>query len=264
MPRTCLIGYSGFVGANLLRQHSFDDLYRSSNIEEIRGKAYDLLVISGVSAAKWRANKAPEEDRQAIDRLLGNLTSVQAGRVVLMSTVDVYPVGTNVDESFDCHSLANHAYGTNRLYVEESLKSAFKEVFVVRLSGLFGPGLKKNVIYDLLHDNSLNVINPNSVFQYYDMTLIWEDIQVILKQSVPLINLASEPIATSLIRDTCFPGKQIGAQAAPLASYDVRSLYTNIFGNRTGYRLHSGEAMERLGRFVQSSRDGGFGEATHA
>lgn len=256
MLRTCLIGYSGFVGANLLQQHSFDDLYRSSNIEEIQGKAYDLLVISGVSAAKWRANKAPEEDRRAIEGLLSNLRCVKARQVVLMSTVDVYPIGRGVDESFDCASLPNHAYGTNRLYVEESVKATFKEVFVIRLSGLFGPGLKKNVIYDLLHDNCLNVINPGSIFQYYDMSAIWGDVQVILEHSIPLINLASEPMATSFIRDSCFPGKQIGAEPAPLAAYDVRSLYTGVFGNQHGYRFDSGAAMDRLNRFVKTFHAG--------
>jgi hypothetical protein len=256
VPRTCLIGYSGFVGSNLQRQYSFDDLYRSSNIQEIRGKTYDLVVISGVSAAKWRANKAPEEDRQAIQGLLDNLARVKADHVVLMSTVDVYPVAANVNESFNCTSLPNHAYGTNRLYVEASLKSTFKNVSVVRLSGLFGPGLKKNVIYDLLHDNCLNVINPDSVFQYYDMTAIWEDLKVILQHSIPLINLASEPVATRLIRDTCFPGKEIGAEAAPLGSYDVRSLYTGVFGSSKGYRFDSGEVMRRLGGYIQSFRAG--------
>jgi dTDP-4-dehydrorhamnose reductase len=256
VSRTCLIGYSGFVGSNLQQQYSFDDLYRSSNIQEIRGKSYGLVVISGVSAAKWRANKAPDEDRQAIQGLLDNLANIKADRVVLMSTVDVYPIAANVDESFHCASRPNHAYGTNRLYVEESLKATFKNVFVMRLSGLFGPGLKKNVIYDLLHDNCLNVINPDSVFQYYDMTAIWDDVQVILKQSVPLINLASEPVATSLIRDICFPGKEIGTEPAPPASYDVRSLYTNIFGTRKGYRFDSGEVMNRLGRYIQAFRAG--------
>jgi dTDP-4-dehydrorhamnose reductase len=255
VSRTCLIGYSGFVGSNLQQQYSFDDLYRSSNIQEIRGKSYDLVVVSGVSAAKWRANQAPEEDRQAIQGLLDHLVHVKADRVVLMSTVDVYPVAANVDECFDCASLPNHAYGTNRLYVEESLQSSFNNVFVVRLSGLFGPGLKKNVIYDLLHDNCLNVINPDSVFQYYDMTSIWKDVEVILKQSIPLMNLASEPVATSWIRDACFPGKQIGSEPAPVASYDVRSLYSGIFGRNKGYRFDAGEVMKRLGAYIQSARE---------
>jgi hypothetical protein len=108
----------------------------------------------------------------------------------------------------------------------------------------------------LLHCNCPKLINPDSVFQYYDMTAIWADIQVILRQSISLINLASEPVATGLIRDTCFPGKEIGAEAAPLASYDVRSLYASVFESSKGYRFDSGEIMRRLGGYIQSFRAG--------
>ena len=215
MSRTCLIGHTGFVGTNLKQQRPFDDLYRSTNIEEIRGKHYGLLVCSGVSAAKWRANKAPEEDRAAVDRLLENLFTVKAERLVLISTVDVYPTAANVDESFDCGSLPNHAYGVNRLHVESALRQAFPNLFVVRLPALFGPGLKKNVIYDLLRDNCLNVINPESVFQYYDMTSLSHDLDIVLKHEVPLINLATEPVPTKVIHARFFPDAVIGTRTCP-------------------------------------------------
>ncbi len=34
---TALVGWSGFVGGNLLQQTSFSDTFRSSDIEEIAG-----------------------------------------------------------------------------------------------------------------------------------------------------------------------------------------------------------------------------------
>ena len=55
MSRACLIGYTGFVGGNLARQYAFDDCYNSRNIEQIRGRSYDLVVCCGVSAVKWQA-----------------------------------------------------------------------------------------------------------------------------------------------------------------------------------------------------------------
>jgi hypothetical protein len=256
MSRTCLIGHTGFVGSNLARQHPFDDLYRSTNIQEIRGKSYDLLVCSAVSAVKWRANKAPEEDRAAIDRLLENLTTVKVDRLVLISTVDVYPIADGVDESFDCRSVPNHAYGTNRLYVEKTLEKTFPNLFVIRLPGLFGPGLKKNVIYDMLHSNCLEAINPASVFQYYDMSCLWDDIAVILKENIPLINLATEPVATGRIHQEFFPELLIGSQAAPAASYDIHTRHAAIFGKSNPYRCDATEVLERLGRFIQSERGG--------
>ncbi len=254
MSRTCLIGHTGFVGGSLKQQRAFDDLYRSTDIEQIRGKQYGLLVCSGVSAAKWRANQAPEEDRAAIDRLLDNVLSVRAEQAVLMSTVDVYPVAKNVDESFDCSSLPNHAYGTNRLYVEQKMREAFPNLVVLRLPALFGPGLKKNVIYDLIHDNCLNAINPESSFQYYDMTCLSNDLDTVLTHRLPLVNLATEPVATKLIHDRLFPETPIGSAPAPTAAYDIRSRHAAIFGQSNGYRFTADEVLARLGAYVDSER----------
>lgn len=242
------------MGANLTQQHTFDDLYRSTNISEIRGRSYDLVVCAGVSAAKWKANKAPAEDRAAIDNLLGHLLTVRAERFVLISTVDVYPVAAGVDESYDCGGPPNHAYGTNRLYLERALAPAFPRLSVVRLPGLFGPGLKKNVIFDLLHDNCLNVINPDSVFQYYDMTAIWHDLQIVLQHELPLVNLATEPLATRRIHAELFPETVIGSEPAPRAAYDIRTRRASLFGQSGPYRFNAAEVLQRLRAFVQSER----------
>ena len=95
---TALIGYTGFVGGILSRHTRFDDLYRSTNIEDIRGKSYELIVSAGVSSLKWKANQEPEADRQAILKLMDALRHVKARTFVLISTIDVYDNPVGVDE----------------------------------------------------------------------------------------------------------------------------------------------------------------------
>src|SRR3954462_10163963 len=93
-----LIGATGFVGGTLLRQSSFSDLYHSRNIDEIRGRSYDLVVCAGARAEKWKANQDPETDRAAIARLSRPLAEARRGVGVLISTIDVYPEPVAVDE----------------------------------------------------------------------------------------------------------------------------------------------------------------------
>ena len=50
---TALIGNTGFVGGNLLRQQPFDALFNSKNIDDIAGRSFDLVVCAGVRAEKW-------------------------------------------------------------------------------------------------------------------------------------------------------------------------------------------------------------------
>ena len=141
--RAALIGHTGFIGGNLVRQTTFTDCFHSADIGQIAGREFDLLVCSGVSAVKWWANKNAEVDLSRIDNLLGYLARVQAKRLFIISTVDVYPVSSGINETFNCHAADNHAYGKNRLYFEDEVLRRFPHAMIARLGGVFGDGLKK-------------------------------------------------------------------------------------------------------------------------
>jgi len=251
--RATLVGHTGFIGSNLTAQFEFDECYNSKTIGEIRGREFDLLVSAGVSAVKWWANQNPAEDRARIDSLLASLTEVRAREVLVLSTVDVYPVNSGVDESFDCHSLPNHTYGANRLHFEDAMRELFDNTTIVRISGVFGPGLKKNVIYDLLRDNCLDMINPTSSFQYYNVSRQWTDLVRLRKTDIRLINFVTEPIVTREIIARFFPGKVVGANPAPEAHYDVRTMYGSLFDAEAPYLMQAEEVMADLAEFVKAT-----------
>ena len=66
---SALVGHTGFVGSNLLRQHRFDALFNSQNVEQIAGRGFALLVVCGMPAARWVANADPAGDRATLERL---------------------------------------------------------------------------------------------------------------------------------------------------------------------------------------------------
>ena len=140
MENVGLIGYTGLVGSNILAQlkdkYKKMKLYNSKNISDISGEKFDLLIISGVSANKQFANMNPLEDRNNIIKLDNNLSKVTSKETILISTIDVF---------------TEDAYGKNRLDFENSVKKSLNlgNVHVLRLPGIFGPGLKKNVIFDM-------------------------------------------------------------------------------------------------------------------
>ncbi len=239
---SALVGYSGFVGSNLLAQRPCNSLYRSSDIHTIRGRSFDHLVCSGVQAMKWWANLHPVEDKAGITRLLGPLSEVRAERFTLISTIDVYPTPRNVDEDTAIEREGHHAYGLHRLQVEDWVKSHFPKVLIVRLPGLFGPGIKKNVIFDILHDNNLDKVHPDGVFQYYDLRRLADDIDRAWSLGIERLNLSTGQLPTSEIRDRFFPGKELGGTGPPPASYDMRSKHAAEWGGTGGY-LYSKEQV---------------------
>ena len=247
---TALSGYTGFVGSNLDQQHTFSARFNSKNIEEIRNATFDLVIVAGVQAKKWWANQNPKEDWQQIERLLNNLATVQTEKLVLISTIDVYPRPFGVDEETPICEDSKNAYGTHRLRVEEAVQKNFRKHCIIRLPGLFGNGLKKNVIFDLLNDNLLESINPASCFQYYFLDHLFADITRCLDSGLPLVNFATEPVATSEILARFFPTKTVGFNPAPKAVYDFRTRYNSVIGGNGGYIYNRETVLNDLGKFI--------------
>ena len=144
---SAIIGHTGFIGGNLVNQYHFDQFYNSKNIESIGGQQFDYLVCSGAPAVKWLANKEPIGDRENLQRLVNCLKNVEAKQMILISTVDVYPSPIEVNEETIIDLEKCQPYGKHRLELEYFLAERF-DTLTIRLPGLFGQGLKKNIIYD--------------------------------------------------------------------------------------------------------------------
>lgn len=245
---TALIGATGFVGSNLLRGATFDDLYDSTNIESIRGRRYELVVCAGARAEKWRINSEPERDRAELDRLRAAVAGVQTERLLLVSTIDVYPEPLGVDEESPIDVDALAPYGRHRLELERWCESRF-DTLVVRLPGLFGPGLKKNVVYDLLHDNRVDAIDPDGRFQLWDVRGLWAAAEIAWGAGLRLLNVTAEPVSAGEVARRVF-GRTLPDLAGEAVRYDVRSRHAELFGGRDGYLVERDETLAGLLRFV--------------
>lgn len=248
-----LIGYTGFVGGNLLREHQFTHLYNSSNIQEISGQEFDLLVCAGVSAVKYKANQDPEGDWAGIQKLLTPLLTVKPKELVLISTIDVYPNPDGVNEDTDLSTLQNHAYGKNRLKLEEEVRKQFKNVHIVRLPGLYGSGLKKNIIFDIMnHNPAVNLTHSESVFQFYNLDNLWNDLQVVIEKNIPLLNITAEPVRVKDIAQYCFGIDFQNQTEKPPVHYDVQTSHAAAFG-KSGPYLYSAEyTFDHIKKFIST------------
>jgi nucleoside-diphosphate-sugar epimerase len=249
---TALIGYSGFVGGALLRQTAFDARYNSANIAEIEGRDYELVVCAGAPAVKWQANRQPEADWANLSRLMNHLGKMSARRFLLVSTVDVYPDPRGVNEDSPVDESRAEPYGRHRHRLEEFVRESFSNACVVRLPGLFGEGLKKNFVYDLLHKNCLHLTHAESVFQFYDLSRLWADLQTALRRGLPLVNFATEPVSARDVAARCFGVRFENVTETPPASYDMRTKHAALFGGRGEYFCSAEETFERIRRFAAS------------
>lgn len=146
-----LVGYTGFVGSNMLLNTNFDKTYNSKNICEAYDTRPELLIYSGIRAEKFLANKEPEKDLAIVNDAIENIKKIKPKILVLISTIDVYKNPINVDEDTIIETENLHPYGLNRYRVEEWIENNLNNYLIVRLPGLYGKNIKKNFIFDLIN-----------------------------------------------------------------------------------------------------------------
>lgn len=254
--KSCLVGYSGFVGSNLKNQIQFDILINSKNAVEFRNQNLNYLVFSGARAEKWKANQNPNSDSAHIDELINMASTVKADRAVLISTVDVYSETSEKNES-DLATAKNHAYGENRLRLETFFSAHFKNSHIIRLPALFGPGLKKNIIYDFLNKNEIQKIDSRGRFQFYDLKNIAADINKVINLNIKVINIATEPIAVTELSQL-FMGSPSKNEISPNFSlYNFKSEYSSYWGRHDGYLYSKDQILRALKEYILSYKNGG-------
>jgi nucleoside-diphosphate-sugar epimerase len=203
MTENALVGYSGLVGSNLQQFYEFKYFYNSKNFKDAIGKTFDTLFFCGLPAVKWYTNKNPNEDDEIINKIKEILNTISVKRFILISTIDVYEnINNEYNEDYEIKYYNNHTYGKNRFLFEEYIKNNFANYNIIRLCGLFGKGLKKNIIYDLINNNNINNIPLNSSFQWYYLDWLKKDIELILNNNIKICNLFTEPIDTLKIIET--------------------------------------------------------------
>ena len=185
LTKNALIGYTGFVGSNLREKFLNSILFNSKNIHKIKKKKFNKIIFSGLPAEKWKANKYPNKDLRNIKNIINILKTLKCNLFILISTIDVHK--------------SQEPYGKNRKFFENFIKKNFySNYLIVRLPAIFGKGLKKNILYDLLNNNQINKINPKDQFQWFDLKFLYSEIKKVKKYN-KTIELYSPPIPNELI-----------------------------------------------------------------
>lgn len=145
-----LVGSTGFVGKNLIKSHKFDSVFHSTDVEKAYYTNPDIMIYAGVPGTKFLANKFPEKDQYIIESAKINIEKINAKKLILISTIDV-----NASlETYETDLLGGSffgPYGNNRLDLEKWVEKNCVDYHIIRLPAIYGCGLKKNFIYDLIN-----------------------------------------------------------------------------------------------------------------
>lgn len=234
-----LIGATGLIGKHLSNHINPDVSYTSKNIETLSNNKFEVLYCAAPSGNRLTANTNPENDSNAITKLIAQLLTVKTNQFVLISTVDTLHSPTTT-------------YGGNRLILENFVKQNFPNNIVIRLPTLIDLTIKKNILFDLKNKKYLDSINLLQQCQWYPLSLLYQDIQQIVSNNVADVNLVSEPIINQEIIDKLFTNfEKMPTNFKKSEPYNLICNCAKLFNNDT-YRLTKEQIFEYMIDYVQS------------
>ena len=238
------------MGNNILANQSFNKLYNSSNIEKIKGNSFNYLICSGAPGTQWFANKYPEKDFDSITRLKNCLQKVKVEKLILISTIAVYHNPIMVDETSLIDDTKLLPYGYNRYNLERFIQDEF-DAIIIRLPALFGKGLKKNIIFDLINKKYTDNINADSLYQFYNLSNLSNDIKLAKKNKIKKLNLATEPIKIIELVNRCLNYNIVLNKNALKREENMLSKHGNIWGSETNYLYSKIDVLGDLKYFMK-------------
>lgn len=241
-----LVGYSGFIGLNLQRFINFDYKFNSKNLDEIDNVPDECdIYLCCLPATKWLINKNPDLDLENTIKVFSKIKNKKYNNVFLFSTIDVYQDTALFSDELSTLSFNGAGYSGNRYLFEQLVKNSlnYNSLKILRLPGLFGPFLKKNILFDIKNKNNIDQININSYYQWYNMDRILDDINTINNLDNQIINIFPEPVSTrQIIKNFC--SEKIG-YSGKLMAYNYQ---TNTKLSRYWYDANT--SLKEIGEFL--------------
>jgi len=262
------------------------------------------------------ANRQPERDRAAIEALADQLDRVNVRRFVLISSIAVLADTAGGEDEGTQAFQENLAYGRHRRLLEAFCESRFDDCLVVRLPALFGPGLRKNFVFDLMnpvptllpqerlaslvermpselrpwledlyspdeatgmrrldrpalnadpkralldravHDAEMSATqfhNPDTTYQYYDMTRLWQDIRMAMWAELRHLHLAVAPLRAADIHARLLHSPMIQT-GAKIHHEDMHTRHAAVWQRDGPYLEDASTVLENLAIFFAEQR----------
>jgi hypothetical protein len=93
------------------------------------------------------------------------------------------------------------------------------------LPALYGFGLKKNALYDLINNNNIEKIRSHWSFQWYNIEWLYNDIQTAIEKNIKIFHLISVSIDMKTINSLFFPHIHLKDDKDIIVDYKVTSKF---------------------------------------
>jgi len=104
--------------------------------------------------------------------------------------------------------------------------------------------------FNSLEFSALNFTDSRGVFQFYNLTRLWDDIQTALENDIRLLNIATQPVSVAEVYASLCDKTFMNEITDKPPYYDYKSKYAEFFGGSNGYFSNKETVLEEIVEFV--------------
>jgi nucleoside-diphosphate-sugar epimerase len=189
---------------------------------------------------------------------MDTLSEFKFRKYVYISSVEVYgdhedqdrnAEEVEPDENLTCN------YGFNKHLAEKLVKRYTKSSLIFRLGRMVGPGLKKNIVYDIVHTGK-TFVSPLSKYQFIDTPSVAKIMDDVLGQGI-------ENETFNLCGDGQVSGEEIADMAGKqldMALYEQPREAYNINISKVCRFVTVPQSRDSVRKYVSFTKSGTWGE----
>ncbi len=99
--------------------------------------------------------------------------------------------------------------------------------------------------------SALNFTDSRSMYQFYNLARLWDDIQTALDAGIKLWHPATEPVSAGEVYEYLTGEHFVNELSGTPADYDYKTIYASTFGGKAGYIENKEEILSAIKEFVK-------------
>lgn len=105
--------------------------------------------------------------------------------------------------------------------------------------------------FNTLGFSTLNFTDSRSIYQFYPLKRLWDDIQIALKNEIKIWHPATEPVSAGEIYEYITGKKFFNEISGSIpVNYNYKTIHDKIFGGKNGYICNKQEILSSIKEFV--------------
>lgn len=100
--------------------------------------------------------------------------------------------------------------------------------------------------------SALNFTDSRSVYQFYNLARLWDDIQIALNNNIKLWHAATEPVSASEVYEYLTGNSFVNELGGTLADYDYKTVHYETFDGCNGYISNKRTILCQIKEFIES------------